>query len=224
MTADKLLIVCICVISTHTPLAGRDTVVRKKLVCICISTHTPLAGRDFGNSPARTKRKRFQLTRPLRGVTLLKVWTMSPTTFQLTRPLRGVTVLLLIISAYLQISTHTPLAGRDGCFFMRRKKLPISTHTPLAGRDIAPSAVPMMPVVFQLTRPLRGVTQNLWPNRPFNLISTHTPLAGRDFNGCPLSAYLPAFQLTRPLRGVTLMVARYPHTYQHFNSHAPCGA
>ena len=33
-------------ISTHTPLAGRDQVVRAVREFFCISTHTPLAGRD----------------------------------------------------------------------------------------------------------------------------------------------------------------------------------
>ena len=33
-------------ISTHTPLAGRDDILREKLDYMKISTHTPLAGRD----------------------------------------------------------------------------------------------------------------------------------------------------------------------------------
>ena len=56
-----------------------------------ISTHTPLAGRDLGRSYGLLGRFRFLLTRPSRGVTLVK-----------SR------------SGILDsISTHTPLAGRD---------------------------------------------------------------------------------------------------------------
>ena len=35
-----------------------------------------------------------------------------------------------------QISTHTPLAGRDSSLPFLRREISISTHTPLAGRDI----------------------------------------------------------------------------------------
>ncbi len=34
-------------ISTHTPLAGRDTLVARYVGAEIISTHTPLAGRDW---------------------------------------------------------------------------------------------------------------------------------------------------------------------------------
>ena len=57
--------------------------------------------------------------------------------FQLTRPLRGVTLRSADTNDYIRISTHTPLAGRDampGNVFERKR---ISTHTPLAGRDVA---------------------------------------------------------------------------------------
>ena len=33
-------------ISTHTPLAGRDVRKKTDFGALCISTHTPLAGRD----------------------------------------------------------------------------------------------------------------------------------------------------------------------------------
>ncbi len=56
-----------------------------------ISTHTPLAGRDFVTRKECDGTTEFQLTRPLRGVTL------PGDTFDVS----------------CAISTHTPLAGRD---------------------------------------------------------------------------------------------------------------
>ena len=42
----NLKLIKICMISTHTPLAGRDPFVVAAFSGILISTHTPLAGRD----------------------------------------------------------------------------------------------------------------------------------------------------------------------------------
>ena len=65
-----------------------------------------------------------------------------------------------------------------------------------------PGSAPAVSQVFQLTRPMRGVTiQALQPEAPV-IISTHTPHAGRDSKSSfMLSMFL--FQLTRPMRGVT---------------------
>ena len=101
-------------ISTHTPLAGRDSVrvdvqrlcedfyshaprgarrilVVHPVVWIFISTHTPLAGRDGTGADTLLFSLRFLLTRPSRGATSFSL-----------RPV-----------ASSLISTHTPLAGRD---------------------------------------------------------------------------------------------------------------
>ena len=100
--------------------------------------------------------------------------------------------------------------------------------------------------LFQLTRPLRGATAQLWRGYIRCDISTHTPLAGRDRCVVPLvpvavdfNSHAPCgarregrmicaghkkFQLTRPLRGATLAAALIAPPIFHFNSHAPCGA
>ena len=78
-------------ISTHTPLAGRDQDNAKNDIVTRISTHTPLAGRDLPRLPRLYRRRRFLLTRPSRGATQ-----------------NGINHLIC-----LGISTHTPLAGRD---------------------------------------------------------------------------------------------------------------
>ena len=79
------------VISTHTPLAGRDYPQRIKTVDNWhISTHTPLAGRDGFNSSTGTLNEISTHT-PLAG-----------------RDTGGKIEVIDFI-----ISTHTPLAGRD---------------------------------------------------------------------------------------------------------------
>ena len=55
--------------------------------------------------------------------------------FQLTRPLWGVTQAMTSSEITLTISTHTPLVGRDQALEEWIKHPTISTHTPLVGRD-----------------------------------------------------------------------------------------
>ena len=60
-------------ISTHTPLARRDpfSAPYERFTAL-ISTHTPLARRDHDTTKEVNDRRRFQLTRLLRGVTITK--------------------------------------------------------------------------------------------------------------------------------------------------------
>ncbi len=58
--------------------------------------------------------------------------------FQLTRPVWGVTGAVVPIAATMKISTHTPRVGRDQYTVNQRAVLQISTHTPRVGRDLAP--------------------------------------------------------------------------------------
>ena len=169
------------------------------------------------------------------------------TEFQLTRPLRGATVMLFCVKFGIAISTHTPLAGRDvlptpseyaytdfnshapcgarrtghasilGCAHFnshapcgarppsaRRTRLisPFQLTRPLRGATSC-FAADMQQRVFQLTRPLRGATVR-WITAASGLkISTHTPLAGRDASIASSITLSKSFQLTRPLRGAT---------------------
>ena len=124
-----------------------------------ISTHTPLAGRDFYcRTDQTTDIQPFLLTRPLRDVTVKrllqhvqgKISTHTPLAgrdqllslpvnyiflFLLTRPLRDVTSAGCYVIVQIVISTHTPLAGRDDGTHRGAFEKNISTHTPLAGRD-----------------------------------------------------------------------------------------
>ena len=149
------------IISTHTPLAGRDEI-RNFIVSLqldfyshapCgarreyirgwfierISTHTPLAGRDVCLVSDFLSIIRFLLTRPLRGATqFLQKWIDDNS-----------------------ISTHTPLAGRDYKHPCTCDRSAISTHTPLAGRDRSSECYHFRSKQFLLTRPLRGATGNV---------------------------------------------------------------
>ena len=61
-------------ISTHTPLAGRDTdTATTWQMALAISTHTPLAGRDINLCNHSASTVIFLLTRPSRGATFPSV-------------------------------------------------------------------------------------------------------------------------------------------------------
>ena len=78
-------------ISTHTPLAGRDSVIWIVRMYHIISTHTPLAGRDTAEDILKS----------------------SPNNFYSHAPC-GTWRSIDVMDRYgFTISTHTPLAGRD---------------------------------------------------------------------------------------------------------------
>ena len=235
-------------ISTHAPLAGRDSntgAIRSKTA---ISTHAPLAGRDGREHRERPGAGNFNPRAPCGA--------------------RRIAGLVHRFSAF-DISTHAPLAGRDRKASPYGRYQTISTHAPLAGRDKLFVSVQMWYPLFQPTRPLRGATScscrckcgiryfnprapcgaRLFPFvvyfiRPF--ISTHAPLAGRDARTAAMPPIATKFQPTRPLRGATVITARRaatsifqptrplrgatichsgcPPDGSYFNPRAPCGA
>ena len=167
-------------ISTHTPLAGRDMSPRPLLPPSSISTHTPLAGRDPGSHPLAHVLMDFYShaprgARPQRRDVLSVPFyfyshaprgarpTIPPTpsmtsSFLLTRPSRGATI----------------------CDRYRALSSTISTHTPLAGRDRSRRTYNIPVFSFLLTRPSRGATK-----------------------ACRTSSSRRLFLLTRPSRGAT---------------------
>ena len=88
-----------------------------------ISTHAPLAGRDSRPGGSLLASIQFQPTRPLRGAT---TWPHRnyhrQMGFQPTRPLRGATRTSKTWKPATRISTHAPLAGRDS------KRVQITMH------------------------------------------------------------------------------------------------
>ena len=123
-----------------------------------ISTHTPLAGRDFNQCIKSAENGGFLLTRPLRDVTISPMHPLESDLISTHTPLAGRDNDFNLIASRPLISTHTPLAGRDSIprridifhskFLLTRplrdvtaiisvllQNSCISTHTPLAGRD-----------------------------------------------------------------------------------------
>ncbi len=84
----------------------------------------------------------------------------------------------------------------------KQQPVNFNSHAPCGARPLWKMRTSANPR-FQLTRPLRGATQELCFGLAVVHISTHTPLAGRDRpSGQPLPMPF-LFQLTRPLRGAT---------------------
>ena len=126
----------IFIISTHTPLAGRDFYFFVPNRIVWISTHTPLAGRDRETVLGGRHGFTFLLTRPSRGATKRRAAVWYPDHNFYSHAPRGARLPQIINGAIqIIISTHTPLAGRDGATDHGTGNSYISTHTPLAGRD-----------------------------------------------------------------------------------------
>ena len=125
-------------ISTHAPLAGRDK--RHHVENVkgnAISTHAPLAGRDYYEKVRKEVSRYFNPRAPCGARLLVVSIGIKVFKFQPTRPLRGATrIAQPCRSGRVHISTHAPLAGRDlwGCAPFGLAYY-ISTHAPLAGRD-----------------------------------------------------------------------------------------
>ena len=126
-----------------------------------ISTHTPHAGRNMPAAFVFSYYSYFNSHAPC-GAQLDSVWCMSRIyiAFQLTRPMRGATLISTLHIRDIMISTHTPHAGRndDIKYSLSFMDITISTHTPHAGRNPIAVISPSVSVVFQLTRPMRGAT------------------------------------------------------------------
>ena len=211
------------VISTHTPLAGRDRSVLHPLPHPQISTHTPLAGRDHHQPPNSASMESFLLTRPSRGAT-------NSHSHKSPCP---------------QISTHTLFAGRD--FALTPSFYGIRyfySHAPRGARPYRKFGT-SSPSHFYSHAP-RGARREVREPRWKYLISTHTPLAGRDdgtgqefsllynfYSHAPRGARpypfigglaSHTFLLTRPSRGATVVAPPAISLISNFYSHAPRGA
>ena len=147
------------------------------------------------------RRRRFQLTRPVRGEPIVVLRSLCPIQFQLTRPVRGEPFAVFYrISAVFNFNSLAPCGanprGRRAAASMPSFQLTrpvrgepddddeciyawsISTHSPRAGRTYTP--------LFEYE---------------LHCISTHSPRAGRTDLTSSSSISLNTFQLTRPVRG-----------------------
>ena len=127
----------------------------------------------------------FQPTRPLRGATKSRWYTIPKSVFQPTRPLRGATYMVNTSLRCNPISTHAPLAGRDDHRKVACGALyGISTHAPLAGRDARRPVSARAYTRISTHAPLAGRDQEKSFAHSEHTISTHAPLAGRDLIRC----------------------------------------
>ena len=145
-------------ISTHTPHARRDPLTYFSIHEPHISTHTPHARRDNINIHAA----------------------VVPDKFQLTRLMRGVTVIFQLFHDIIAISTHTPHARRDQPYEYGHPYTKISTHTPHARRDVSGCSFKNSSNHISTHTPhARRDGEKYRPSKA-QRISTHTPHARRD--------------------------------------------
>ena len=191
------------IISTHTPLAGRDVLRSCGEVvgghfyshaprgarhdCFLtdvrptnISTHTPLAGRDGKITYAQYQDWHFYSHAP-RGARHGQYQNVLLSDDFYSHAPRGARRLFFWESeTSIAISTHTPLAGRDWVFVCAAgSNEDFYSHAPRGARRNAMNSI-MAGLIFLLTRPSRGATIDKANTALEEMISTHTPLAGRD--------------------------------------------
>ena len=205
-------------------LRGATAIVCVLVMKSVISTHTPLARRDTHWPHGISIQSSFLLTRLLRGATVaryimkkhLGISTHTPLarrdcrisffsscffTFLLTRLLRGATVARTSFLWAHSISTHTPLARRDSRLnFERSILIYFYSHASCEARPTCICCKAYC-ILFLLTRLLRGATL------------MHTSLRRN----------LP-FLLTRLLRGATKQNQHKTESQHNFYSHASCEA
>ena len=123
-----------------------------------ISTHTPLAGRDTSLRNGDFAMFAFQLTRPLRGATLRQIIREIFSVISTHTPLAGRDLKKKSI-ALLQcdFNSHAPCgARRDWCDYKLYCEN-FNSHAPCGARPNRAFAF-LMSARVQLTRPLRGAT------------------------------------------------------------------
>ena len=158
----------------------------------------------------------------------------------------GVTGLPELRGCESEISIHTPRVGRDGREDRASGGRRISIHTPRVGRDFNKFPDQLPGCVFQSTRPVWGVTTQMYETRKQMLISIHTPRVGRDYRGVNqgssvcISIHTPRvgrdirhlrieeahveISIHTPRVGRDASVMMLTMTRWNFNPHAPCGA
>ena len=141
-------------------------------------------------------------------------------------------------------NSHAPCGARRGVPAKARQGRNFNSHAPCGARHNYTDSV-YNTDTFQLTRPLRGATEDGDVTVPTVGISTHTPLAGRDisylrqWNVVFISTHTPLagrdlkppsprprprISTHTPLAGRDLCGGLRSSQQDDFNSHAPCGA
>ena len=146
-----------------------------------ISTHTPLARRDSVNVVDSLSSPRFLLTRLLRGATRSGGRHQYRSGFLLTRLLRGATAPGLYTGENLPISTHTPLARRDkqNKMYSQADRLFLLTRL-LRGATSRSTEQAGYSLDFYSHASCEARPCRMEAQTASMTISTHTPLARRD--------------------------------------------
>ena len=208
-------------ISTHAPLARRDTT--GTLVAPPLGHFYSRASREArpGYGSRCFISAKFLLTRLSRGATTVMSFVSPTDQFLLTRLSRGATLLVRSCLHGVLISTHAPLARRDVLpssiprdlpyFYSRASRearqapepitetaAPISTHAPLARRDSIAGAPQILLSLFLLTRLSRGATRTSQTSRAVSstflltrLSRGATKTAPEQPVSCPISTHAP---------------------------------
>ena len=191
---------------------------------ILISTHTPLARRDTHWPHGISIQSSFLLTRLLRGATVARYIMKKHLGISTHTPLARRDHLKLCSNLHLlHFYSHASCEARRSTGLLSSSIQSISTHTPLARRDNGTTVIVMDVSRFLLTRLLRGATAIFFQFISPEHISTHTPLARRDF----LEAFLCC--LTVHFYSHASCEARpksvnFPSSVINFYSHASCEA
>ena len=125
-----------------------------------VSIHAPRAGRDLPLKAVRSRRTRFQSTRPVRGATPQPMPTLPCVLFQSTRPVRGAT--RSCRRSHPQRHRFNP---RAPCGARHIKKVggykyaEFQSTRPVRGATNAVLSTANS-LLFQSTRPVRGATAN----------------------------------------------------------------
>ena len=164
------------IISTHTPLAGRDASASN----IIISTHTPLAGRDRDGQVCRQD-SHISTHTPLAGLDHVLYKNQNNNYNFYSHAPRGARQYKLHIQGTkADFYSHAPRGARLGVDPYADVISDFYSHAPRGARQFDAGSIDDL-YDFYSHAP-RGARHNPCKKvEPSNGISTHTPLAGRDY-------------------------------------------
>ena len=210
-------------ISTHAPLAGRDRRLTPQCSALLISTHAPLAGRDLRRSRFAGTSGYFNPRAPC-GTEARSGIAASKADFNPRAPC-GARPDDAEQRARAPVFQPTrPLRGATG-YYSHPDSMPlISTHAPLAGRDIAIVKFFNLYRYFNPRAPCGARPLVLDGALIEHCISTHAPLAGRDRRRLHFGRIRKNFNPRAPCGARPGNAGRTRRAGSHFNPRAPCGA